>query len=110
MTDRGPRVRQDHGQQAERTALAWTRTSFAVLANGALLILRDFHSHNGSLRFLGAGLAVTFALSTYLISTRRQRTLGHRPLPNRITPCREVRLVGVSVLALTLVSALALSV
>ena len=110
MTNLGPRIRQDDGLQAERTALAWTRTSFAVLANGALLILRDFHSYSGPLQFLGAGLAVSFALSTHLISIRRQRTLGRRPLPNRITPRREVHLVGVSVLTLTLVSALALSV
>jgi uncharacterized membrane protein YidH (DUF202 family) len=110
LTNLGPRLRHDDGLQAERTALAWTRTSFAVLANGALLTLKDFHSYSGPLRFLGAGLAVTFALSTYLISTRRQRTLGSRPLPNRITPRREVHLIGVSVLALTLVSALALSV
>lgn len=110
MTNVGRPIRQDHGLQAERTALAWTRTAFAVLANGAILTLRDFHSYSGPLRFLGAGLAVTFALSTYLISTRRQRTLGSRPVPNRITPRREVYLVGVSVLTLTLVSALALSV
>jgi uncharacterized membrane protein YidH (DUF202 family) len=110
LTNLGPRIRQDHGLQAERTALAWTRTSFAVLANGALLTLRDFHSHSGPLRFLGAGLAVTFALSTYLISARRHRTLGSLPLPNRIAPRREVHLVGMSVLTLTLVSALALSV
>jgi hypothetical protein len=110
LTNLGLRIRQEYGLPAERTALAWTRTSFAVLANGALLILRDFHSYDGPLRFLGAGLAVAFALSTYLISIRRQRTLGRRPLPSRITPRREVHLIGVSVLALTLVSALALSV
>lgn len=30
----------DNGLAAERTALAWSRTSLAVLANGGLLLLR----------------------------------------------------------------------
>jgi hypothetical protein len=73
-------------------------------------MLRDFHGHNGWFRLLAVGLAVTFALSTYLIGIRRQRTLSRRPLPQRITPRREVHLVGISVLVLILVSALALPV
>ena len=109
MTSLGPCNRQNGGLQAERTALAWTRTSFAVLANGALLILRDFHSYAGLLRLAAAGLAVTVTLSTYLIGVRRQRTLGRRPLPQRITPGREVHLVGISVLVLIFTSALALT-
>jgi len=110
LTNLGPRNRQDGGLPAERTALAWTRTSFGVLANRALLTLRDFHSYTGPLRLIAAGLAVTVALSTYLIGVRRQRTLGRRPLPQRITPRREVHLLGISVLVLIFVSALALPV
>jgi hypothetical protein len=82
----------------------------AVLANGALLMVRSIHGYNGSIRLFAVGLAVTLALSTCLVGRRRQRTLAHRPLPQRITPRREVYLVGVSMLVLILVAAVALPV
>jgi hypothetical protein len=82
----------------------------AVLANGALLMVRSIHGYNGSIRFFAVGLAVTLALSTCLMGERRQRALAHRPLPQRITPRREVYLVGVSMLVLILVAAVALPV
>nr|WP_243858791.1 DUF202 domain-containing protein [Mycobacterium sp. DL440] len=81
-----------------------------MLANGALLMVRDVDGYDGPRWFLVVGLAVTIALSTALIGVRRQRALRSRPLPQRITPRREMLLTGVSVLVLTLVSALALSV
>lgn len=84
--------------------MAWTRTSFAVLGNGVLLMLKNFHSYTGPLRLAAAVLAVAVALSTYLISLRRQRTLSTRPLPERVTPRREVRVVGISVLVLIVIS------
>jgi hypothetical protein len=80
----------------------------AVLANGALLMVGSFYAYNGSVRLCAVGLAVTLALFTCLIGRRRQRTLAHRPLPQRITPRREVYLVGISVLALILIAAVAL--
>ena len=76
------------GLPAERTSLAWTRTSFVVLA----------------------GLAAALALTTYLIGRRRQQTLSQHPLPKRITPSREVYLVGISVIVLILLIAFALPV
>ncbi|MBB5165470.1 uncharacterized membrane protein YidH (DUF202 family) [Mycobacterium sp. AZCC_0083] len=90
--------------------MAWTRTVLAVLANGALLMVRSVHGYNGSIRLFTIGLAVTLALSTCLMARRRQRALDHRPLPQRITPRREVYLVGVSMLVLILVAAVALPV
>jgi hypothetical protein len=107
LTTFGPR---DGGRAPERTALAWTRTLLAVLANGALLMVRSFHGYNGSIRLFAVGLAVTLALFTCLIGKQRRRTLAHHPLPQRITPRREVYLVGFSVLVLILVAAVALPI
>jgi len=87
--------------------LAWTRTSLAVLANGAILSLRET---NNALQFAAAAAAAVLALSTYLIGFRRQRLLAQRPLPDRISPRREVYLTGGAVVALILISALALTV
>jgi uncharacterized membrane protein YidH (DUF202 family) len=110
LTSPHPVSRQRQGLQAERTALAWTRTSFAVLANGALLMVRHLHSNPGPLKTAAAALAVVLALSTYLIGVRRQRTLSRRPLPRQIVPRHEVHLLAASVLVLILVSALSLAV
>jgi uncharacterized membrane protein YidH (DUF202 family) len=103
----GPRA---NGLQAERTTLAWTRTSFAFLANGALLSVRDLHGPVGLAGLVPAGLAAIVALCTYLIALQRQRTLGQRPLPARISPRRQVYLVGAGVMLLILVTAAALPV
>ena len=54
------------GGPAERTTLAWTRTSFAFLVNGVLLALKDIHGAGHRLgALLPAGVAcvgVTFGL------------------------------------------------
>jgi uncharacterized membrane protein YidH (DUF202 family) len=99
----GPRG-SEAGLQAERTALAWTRTSLALLANGALLLLSDLRGFPGRLGLVAVGFAVVLALATYLIGLRRQRTLTRRPLPYPLTPRREVYLLGFSVLVLVIVS------
>ena len=105
MTRFSPTNTRGGGLQAERTALAWSRTSLGILANGALLTVRDFHTYTDAFRFVAAGLAVAFALSAYLIGVGRQRTLARRPLPQRITPQRQVHLVGMGVIILILISA-----
>ena len=105
MTSSTAACGRDGGLQAERTTLAWTRTSFAILANGALLSIKNLHGHHGLAGLIPAGLAGALALCTYLIALNRQRTLGHRPLPTRITPRRPVYLVGVAVLLLIVVTA-----
>jgi uncharacterized membrane protein YidH (DUF202 family) len=94
----------DRGLQAERTALAWTRTSFAVLANGALLMLRDVEDHTAGPGMVAAAVAVAVAVLTYLIGIRRQRRLLTRPLPQRITPRREVYALAGTILLLIAVS------
>jgi len=96
--------------QPERTTLAWTRTSLAVLANGAILLIRDTHGKPSGPQLVAAGAAAALALATYLIGVKRQRLLAQRPLPDRISPRREVYLTGGAIIALILVSALALAI
>ncbi len=92
---------------ADRTALAWTRTSFAFLANGALLMIKNLHGAVGPTAFIPALLAAAVALGTYVIALRRQRTLRQDPLPPRLTPRRQVYFIGTAVLALILVTTVA---
>jgi uncharacterized membrane protein YidH (DUF202 family) len=92
--------------QPERTSLAWTRTSLAMLANGVLLSLKDTRS---AVHIAAAVAAAALALSTYLIGLRRQRFLARRPLPDRLSPRREVYLTGAAVIALILLSGVALT-
>ena len=99
--------RRDHGSQADRTTLAWTRTSFAFLGNGALLTIRNLHGPVGPTGLIPAVLAGALALGTFLIAVRRQRTLQQRPLPERITPRRQVHIIGSAVLALIVVTTVA---
>lgn len=90
---------------AERTTLAWTRTSFAVLGNGALLAIKDLHGSSGPTRLIAPVLAALVATGTYLIALRRQRTLRQRPLPARISARGQVYTVGIGVLLLIVVTA-----
>ena len=92
---------------AERTALAWTRTSFAFLGNGALLMIKNLHGPVGPTQFIPAFLAAAVALGTYVIALRRQRTLQQHPLPKRITPRRSVYIIGTAVPVLTVVTTVA---
>jgi uncharacterized membrane protein YidH (DUF202 family) len=90
----------DRGLQAQRTALSWTRTSFALLGNGALLVLKQLPHYHGPIPLLPAAIAAVIALVVYLVGRRRQRTLVQLPLPREITPRREIHLVGGLVLVL----------
>ena len=98
----------DPGLQAQRTSLSWTRTAFAVLANGAVLMLHDISHHQTGFGLVAAGVAVIIALLVYLVGVRRQRTLAQHPLPVRVTPAFEVHVVTAAVLILIVVSVLSL--
>lgn len=108
MSDAGAVKEAGDGLQPERTALSWSRTSFGVLGNGALLLVRELHSYSGPLRYVPAGLAVAVALFTYLVGVRRQRLLRRHPLPHRITARREIYAVGGSIALLIVVTAVLL--
>jgi hypothetical protein len=108
MADDVIRRSPEEGLQAERTSLAWSRTSFAVLGNGALLLVREFDHFTGPLRLVPALLAVVVALFTTGVGWRRERLLRGRPLSGMITARREVRAVGCAVLALIVVTAVTL--
>ncbi len=95
------------GLPEDRTTLAWTRTSFAFLGNGALLMIRNLHGHVGPTAFIPALLAAAVALVTYAIALHRQRTLQQRPIPARITPRRSVHVIGAAVLVLIAVTTVA---
>lgn len=104
MTEAGPRESGEGGLQAERTALAWTRTSLALLANGAVLLLRDIRNFPGRLGMAAVGFALLVAVATFAIGRHRQRVLSRRPLPHRLTPRLAVHLLAFSVLVLVGVS------
>jgi len=96
---------QPNSLPAERTILAWTRTSFAFLVNGVLLTIKDWHGAKGPASLIPPTLAGAAALCCFLITLQRQRTLGRRPIPRRITPRVPVYIVGIAVLVLIVVTA-----
>jgi uncharacterized membrane protein YidH (DUF202 family) len=87
-------------EPADRTALAWTRTSFAFLANGALLTIKNLHGPLRATEVIPALLAAAVAVGTYLVALQRQRTLQQDPIRAGITPYRQVYLLGLAVLVL----------
>jgi len=94
----------DRGLQAERTTLAWTRTTFAFLVNGALLMIKNLHGPVGPMGLIAAVFAGAVALATFVITVHRQRILQQHPMPARITPRRQVYVIGAAVLVLVIVT------
>jgi uncharacterized membrane protein YidH (DUF202 family) len=94
-------------EPADRTALAWTRTSFAFLGNGALLTIKNLHGPAAPKELIPAFLAGAVALGTYLIALQRQRTLQRHANPERIVPRPQVYIIGTAVLVLIVVTMVA---
>ena len=90
-------------EPAERTAMAWSRTSFAFLGSGAVLMFKHLPDAVGPKAAVPAALSGAVALATWVIAIRRQRTLRQDPLPVPLAPRRQVYFIGIAVLVLTVV-------
>jgi hypothetical protein len=75
------------GLQAERTALAWSRTALGAAANAALLAVNEFKAVGGGVAaWLAVAFAVAIALAMVLIGEQRKRTLNRDPRPRLLPP------------------------
>ena len=97
----------DAGLQAERTGLAWSRTSLGAAGNGALLAIREITHAGPTLAVVPAALAVVVAIATALYGRHRTRALRHAPLPVPLAPSRAVPLLGWSVALLAVLAGVA---
>jgi uncharacterized membrane protein YidH (DUF202 family) len=94
----------DAGLQAERTGLAWSRTSLAVGANAALLAVRELGHAGPSLALVPAAMALLVSLATAAYGVHRTRVLRNAPLPRPLAATRAVPLLGGSVVVLAVVA------
>jgi uncharacterized membrane protein YidH (DUF202 family) len=99
----------DAGLQAERTGLAWSRTSLGVGANAVLLAARELTHETWGPELIPAGLALVLAIATAVYGRRRSARLRHAPLPSPLAARLAVPLLGWSVVALAVLCGLVLA-
>lgn len=87
------------GLQAERTALSWERSSFGMIAGGAILLFRQSQPMTAG-RAVLATTALLLALLVIGLGRRRKRRIRNAP-PGTVPDAGvEVRITGWSVAAL----------
>ena len=96
------------GLQPERTRLAWSRTALGMLANAALLSVREIGAAGPTVALVPVTMAMLIALVTVAVGRHRATVLRRSPLPARVAPVVSVPVVGWSVVALALVTGIVL--
>ena len=66
------------GLQAERTALAWTRTTLGILATAALIVRAGIHDHQVALLIAGVAIGLVAGLMWALCLHRLRRLRARR--------------------------------
>jgi len=98
----------DAGLQAERTGLAWSRTSLGVGANALLLASRELGHDRSTPALALAVLALVLAAVVALYGRHRTLRLRRAPLPEPLAADRAIPVLGGAVAVLALVTGLVL--
>jgi uncharacterized membrane protein YidH (DUF202 family) len=100
---REPQTR-DPGVQGERTALAWSRTSLAMLANSLLALRAGVLAGNTEIAVLALGL-IGAAAATFAYGRRRRRLLLQAGTPAAVPASDIAVIAGAAVFACVVMAA-----